>query len=203
MSYLGFDVLAVRSNLREAIAESFGRRGSLIESPVGARDFDDHAGLPLPERSFLWTCVDRVACVQLRTFLDARKGRLVPFWTPTYCRDLQLVADAAAGVTLTIRRAGYYDYLFSTGPARQYVAIFPGGGEPLLRKVTAATPLSSTTEQITLDATTGMTLLAARTSIAFLVLCRLADDFTEIEWHSISTCDAQLRFVELPREVPA
>ena len=203
MSYLGLDVLPVRHNLRERLAESFGRRGALVESPVGAREFDDHAGVALPERSFLWTCPDREACEELRGFLDARKGRLVPFWAPTCCRDLALAADAAAGVTITVRRAGYYDYLFSLGPARRYVAIFAAGGEPLLRKVTNATPASSTIETLTLDASTGIPLAVGTTAISFLVLCRLAADFTDLEWFSTSHCDAKLSFVELPREVPA
>lgn len=203
MSYLGFDVLPVRSNLRAAVAESFGRAGELVESAVGVREFDDHAGVALPVRSFLWTCLDRAACVELRTFLDARQGRRVPFWAPTCCRDLELVADAPAGVSLTIRRAGYYDYLFSLGPQRHHLAIVPAGGAALLREVTNVTPASSTTETLTLSATTGQDLAAATTAISFLVLCRLAEDFTEIEWASPGRCEAKLSFVELPREVPA
>jgi hypothetical protein len=203
VSYLGLDVLPVRSNLRDAVAESFGRRGVLVESAVGAREFDDHAGIALPVRSFTWTCIDRTACVELRTFLDARKGRLVPFWAPTCCRDLQLMADAAPGTTIIVRRAGYSDYLFGLGPARQYLAIVPAGGAPLLRKVVNAVPASSTTETLTIDNTTGMTLTVGTTAISFLVLCRLAADFTDIEWSSPSRCEARLSFVELPREVPA
>lgn len=204
MSYLGWDVLPVVHNMREAIAESFARRGTLIGSAVGAREFDDHAGLALPERSFQWTCLDRAACVALRDFLDARKGRLVPFWAPTCCRDLELASDAAAGVTLSVRRAGYTDYLFGLGAPRRHLAIFPaGGGTMLARKVTNAVSASQTLETLTLDATTGQTLVAAKTVISFLVLCRLAEDLTEIEWTSTARCEAALRFVELPREVPA
>lgn len=202
-TYLGIDVLPVMHNMRETIAESFARSGELLGSRIGATSFDDHAGLALPERTFQWTCPDRSSCDVLRAFLDARRGRRIPFWAPTCCPDLPLVADAAAGLTLDVRRAGYSDLLFALGPQRRYVAIFPAGGSPLYRKVVAAAPTSSTVDQLTLDATTGVDLASSRTVISFLVLCRLADDFTEIEWYSTSSCEAALRFVELPREVPA
>lgn len=203
MSYLGLDVLPVTHNMREAIGESFARSGQLVESPVGRREFDDHAGIALPARSFLWTCPDRAAAVALRAFLDARRGRLVPFWAPTCVRDLELAADAVAGVTLSVRRAGYYDYLWPLGAARRHLAIFPRGGAMLARKVTDCVPVDAATETLTLDATTGVALAVGSTVISFLVLCRLAEDETEIGWVSTSACEARLRFAELPREVPA
>lgn len=203
MTYLGYEVLPVTSNLREAVAESFERSGELVGSVIGARVFDDHAGLALPERTFQWTCPDRGACDVLRAFLDARQGRLVPFWTPTCCADLTLAADAPSGTTLTVRRAGYGDLLFALGAPRRYLAIYPRGGAVLLRKVLNVVPASSMTETLTLDASTGVDLYADRTVISFLTLCRLAEDLTEIEWFSTSSCEAALRFVELPREVPA
>lgn len=203
MSYLGFDVLPVKHNMRENIAEAFARSGELISSRAGKRVFDDHAGVALPTRTFQWTCVDRAAAVEMRTFLRARVGRAVPFWAPTCCWDLQLAADASAGTSLTVKRAGYYDYLWSLGAPRRYLAIFPRGGAMLTRKVTDCIPADFTTETLTLDATTGVALAAASTVISFLVLCRLAEDYTDIDWSNPSFCEASLRFVELPREVPA
>lgn len=203
MSYLGFDVLPVQHNMRENIAEAFARSGELVSSPTGKRVFDDRAGVALPTRTFQWTCLDRAAAVEMRAFLVARKGRAVPFWAPTCCWDLELAADAPSGTSLTVKRAGYYDYLWSLGAPRRHLAIFPRGGAMLTRKVTDCVAADFTTETLTLDATTGVALAAARTVISFLVLCRLADDLTDIDWSSPTLCEASLRFVELPREVPA
>lgn len=203
MTYLGFDVLPITHNMREALAESFGRRGQLLDPGTGRRVFDDQAGVPLPTRTLQWTCFDRAAVDVLRAFLDARKGRVVPFWAPTCCWDLRLVADAAPGLDLDIARVGYGDYVFTPDGARRDLAIFPRGGAMLLRRVAFVGGLDAATERVTLDATTGASLAAGATVISFLVLCRLADDMTEIQWSSPSMCEASLQFVELPREVPA
>lgn len=203
MSYLGFDVLPVTHNMRDALAESFARSGQLLDPGTGRRVFDDQAGMPLPVRSFRWSCLDRVAVDALRAFLDARKGRVVPFWAPTCCWDLRLVADAAPGLFLDVARAGYGDLVFSPTGSRRDLAIFPRGGATLLRRIDSISALSSSVERLTLNATTGVSLVAGATVISFLVLCRLAEDLTEIEWSSTSVCEARLRFVELPREVPA
>ena len=203
MSYRGYDVLPVTHNMRETIAESFGRRGQLVGSPVGQRSFEDEAAVPFPVRSFLWSCPDRAAVDVLRAFLDARKGRLVPFWAPTCCWDLRLVADAAPGLVLNIARAGYGDLVFWGSAARQDVAIFPRGGAMLTRRVLSVSALDAATEQLSLESTTGVQLVAGATVISFLVLCRLAEDLTEIRWLSPNACEASIQFTELPREVPA
>lgn len=201
--YLTYDVLDVRHDLREPIAESFGRRGQLVAGATGSRWVDDHGGVAFPTRSFLWTANDRTSCNAVRAFLDARKGRLAPFWVPTCCHDLRLSADTSdAASTLFIRRAGYLDFLFGQN-CRRYLAVFPPGGAMVIRKVTTGSPVDAATEQIVLDAAVGVALPAAGTVISFLVLCRLAEDLTRIRWFSTWGCEATIRFAELPLEVPA
>ena len=202
-SYLGFDVLSVTHDMREAVSEAFGRRGEMVTGATGPRHFDDRGGVPFPVRSFLWTANDRTSCNAIRTFLDARKGRLVPFWVPTCCHDLRLAADAPdVASTLTIRRAGYLDFLYSQA-CRRYLAFFPPGGAMVVRKVTGGSTAGLTTEQVTLDSAAGVALPADGTVISYLVLCRLAEDLTTLRWFSTWGCEASIRFAELPREVPA
>lgn len=203
MTYLGYDVLEVTHNMGEAIAEAFGRQGELLENPAGRRAFDDHAGIPLPQRSFSWFAPDREAVVALRAFLVARKGRLTPFWTPTFAWDLVLAANALAAHTqITVRRTGYGQFLYSS-PARRHLAIVPPGGPRLARKVTGLTDPGNGTEILQLDSAHGVDLSAAGTVISFLVLCRLAEDLTRIRWWGTDGAEADLTFQELPREVPA
>jgi hypothetical protein len=203
-AFVSFDVLNAKHNMREQIAESFGRRGQLLDSVTSRRDFDDHATLPFPVRSFQWTCPDRASITTLRAFLDARKGRLNPFWVPTCCWDLQLTANVGVSATdLFIARAGYLDFLFPK-TCRRYLAIFPPGGASVyLRKVTACVANDAVSEKITIDTGIGVALPAAGTVISFLVLCRLADDLTSITWLDANACEAAIKFVELPLEVPA
>ena len=199
--YLSLDVLSTMHNMREQISEVFDRRGDLVVGATGPRMFDDHAGIAFPSRTFQWTAFDRTGCNAIRTFLDARKGRLVPFWVPTCAWDLCLAGDIASSMsTLLLRRSGYVDY-FWPQVSRRYIVIWaPGGG--LLRKITSASAVDSATEQIDLDSVTGMGL-SARTPISYLTLCRLAEDLTKINWFSTWGCETSFKFVELPLEVPA
>lgn len=201
--YQGLDVLTeAQHNARVAVAEAFTRLGTLIKNPTGKRAYDDHAQQSFPTRNFLWTAPNRVACVQLREFLDARQGRRVPFWTPTFCWDLQLAADSdGAGLTLEIRKAGYGQFLWPS-LARRRLALFVPGQPMLLRQVTGLDD-GATSETLHLDSAPGVPLAAASARLCFLVLCRLAEDLTELTWCNPDYCEAAIRFRELPNEVPA
>jgi hypothetical protein len=203
-TYLGFNVLdAGVHNMREEIAESFGRLGTSLASPVGARTFDDQAGIPLPVRTFTWTAFSRVNCNAVRTFLDACQGRLNPFWVPTCCWDLPLAADVGAGASeMIVQRIGYRESIAGL-PCRSYIAVFTRGQPMAIRKITGAAADTSITEKIAISATPGVPWPAASTVVSYLVLCRLADDITTIKWFSPNACEASIQFQEVPLEVPA
>ena len=195
------DVLSTKHNLREKISEVLDRRGDLVSGATGARVFDDHAGLALPSRTFQWTAFDRAACNALLAFLDARRGRLVPFWAPTCQSDLSLACDVLSSTaSLLLRASGYTDYLWPQA-SRHYIVIWaPGGG--ILRKITSAVVVDAATERIGIDQETYVPL-AASTVISFLTLCRMAQDTSTLTWFSPWGCEASLNFVELPHEVTA
>ena len=204
----GYDILPVRPDLSQATGERFTRNGTLLESVTGPREFDDHAGVPLPTRSFLWSCPDRAACELLRAFLDARHGRVVPFWAPTFNHDLEMVQDGSSNIRwIWVRRAGYVEKVYPL-PGRNRIAIFPPGGEMFLRPVLAAFQFDATTDTVLFDPvlrTTGgpiFPLPKGSTCVSFLTLCRLAEDMTKITWFSNTSCQASLQFIELPHEVP-
>jgi hypothetical protein len=243
VTYLGIDVLdGAVHNLRDPISESFGRLGTLLENPTGRRAFDDHAGIAVPVRNFTWSATTRASCNALRAFLDARLGRLVPFWVPTYRWDLQLSQDVAAtSANLFLEQAGYEQFL-SLYSARHYLAVYPPGGTLQIRKiivpvatdvvvpvpgdtvspdtfdefptgedgsgggsppVPAVVTFTGVTEKITIDANAGSLWPAATTVISFLTLCRLADDATPIKWWRPDFAEANIRFQEIPNEVPS
>jgi hypothetical protein len=202
-TYKGFDVLDQSPhNAREEIAESFSRLGTLSPNPTGRRTFDDHAELSFPMRSFQWTAGDRASCDALRAFLVARKGRLVPFWTPTFAWDMVLNQDAAADESvLHIERSGYVEFLWAFASRRDIAIVVPGQPFLLRRIITVETVGNE--NLLHLDALLGVDAGAAMTRVSFLVLCRLADDMSELHWSSSDVCEAVLRFIELPKEVPA
>lgn len=202
-TYLGIEVLdEVQHNAREAIAQAFRRHGALHESPVGRRFWDDFAGQPLPQRSFEWFASGRPAIAALRAFLDARRGRVVPFWVPTYGGELPMAADAlAADSSIRVWGVGYGQFLYPF-PARRHLALMKPSGSFLRRKVTLVVDNLDGTETLTLDSGLGEDLPAATTLVSFLALCRL-DGPTPTRWYSVEHAEASLSFQELPREVPA
>jgi hypothetical protein len=202
MTYLGIDVLETWNNVRDGIATSFLRVGEMIDNQTSARVWDDRATAAIPARSFTWTCVTRAECVALRDFIKARRGRTVPFWVPTYCWDLELAIDYPEEVNqLTVTNTGYGLYLGGS-LSRRFIAVFAAGRPVEYREIVGVTSYP-TTEVIEINGNALSGLMAATTRICFLVLCRLADDTTTIEWFSRTACEAKIQFQELLREYPA
>jgi hypothetical protein len=203
-TYLGFEVLdQAYHNLREAIGQAFPRQGESTGSAVGRSFWDDHVGQPLPSRSFEWYAPGRTKIAQLRTFLDARMGRVVPFWAPTYTGDLVLAAAALSGQSaIRVHATGYRPYLFPL-PSRKHLALLDGNGTVQRRKVTLAIDNGDGTDVLSLDAALTADVAPATTLVCFLTLCRLGEDLVPIRWPKPGHAEATLPLVEVPREVPA
>lgn len=202
-TYLGYDVLEVGHNMRESIRHAFDRVGTFQENPTGRRFWDDSAGQPQPVRTFSWFADGRANIAVLRAFLNARRGRVVPFWTPTYVGELKMSQDASSlDSSLRILNIGYTRLLFQFSACR-YLAIVSTDGTFLRRKVTLATDNGDGTETLALDSGLGIALAAARTVVSFLVLCRLEEDMTSLSWDSPLHVEATIGFRALPKETPA
>lgn len=203
-TYLTIDVLdQVTHNMRESIAQSFDRHGERQDSPTGRIFWDDFADQAIPVRSFEWFAPGRTAIAALRSFLDARKGRVVPFWVPTFCRELVMSVDATSvQSSIRVYRHGYGQNLFPYN-ARKHTAIVSPDGSFLRRKVTLITDNGDGTESLSLDSGLGINLSAAVTMVSFLTLCRLEEDNAPIRWFGGAHAEASLRFREVPLEVPA
>jgi hypothetical protein len=204
MTYEGFDVLTETThNMRAAIAEAFGRVGALLTNATGVRLYDDRSLVAVPVRSFLWSAFTRAECLALRAFLEARLGRLVPFWTPTFQNDLIMVADLGPAITeLVIKDTGYVAWQWPK-VCRRRLALVKRDGSFYCRKVVDVEDNGDGTHSLFLDAAIGETLIAAHTQLSFLVLCRLERDMNEIVWSRNGLAEAELAFQELPLEVPA
>lgn len=202
-TYAGVELLDQTShNARESIAQAFERKGAMMGSAVGRVTWDDNAGQPFPSRSFEWFAHTRAEVGALRAFLEARKGRVLPFWTPTYCHELPLAAGALAGQSaIRVYSTGYRQYLFPV-VARKRLALIRAGGAFTPVKVTLAIDNGDGTDTLSLDTTLAADL-PATSLVSFLTLCRLDGDQQPIRWYAPGHAEATLRFVELPLEVPA
>lgn len=203
-TYLSFDVLVADDpNLRDGIGESFERYGEMIDGGTGRRRFDDFAGVAIPRRTFSWFADGREGIADLRTFIMIRKGRLIPFWTPTYLADLQMTQDQVAiDSSIRVWNVGYGEKLFSHN-SRKHIALIKPDGEFLIRKITTVVDNGDETETLTLESGLGEDLAAATTMVSFLVICRLEIDRPAIRYSNPEHGEAEIPFREIPREAPA
>lgn len=203
MAAYGFDVLEIEPNWRDGVDESIRRSWFRLDPGTGSVWVDDKSGTPASDSVFSWFMADRSAVDVFKTFIAARKGAAVPFWFPTWRRDLQPTADINSSSTVfTVANVGYTRFLFAS-PARRYLAfIFPDGSK-IYRKVVAAAETSAGIETLTLDSALGVLADDSTIIVSYLLLCRLDSDEVKTEFASTSFAEASLQFREIPMEVPA
>lgn len=206
MIYLGFDVLDFYEfNRKGTISETLSRRFVILDNGAGKRTPDELSPAAAPVRSFVWTCFDMEEIAQLRTWLDERNGRAVPFWMPTYQRDASLaVALLEDEDTATINWIRYRQQFFPNTNARRHLAIYPQGGGTLdlYGIVDADDPGDQLTETLNLAPAAARLYPTATTVVSFLKLCRLEDDFVEISHDARGFAEATIKVREIPEEAP-
>lgn len=202
-TYLGIDLLdQANHNMRESIRHSFARKGNLVGSNLGRRNWDDDAGQAIPSRNFTWTAKDRPEIGAMLAFIDARRGRYRRFWTPTYGGEIPLAAAASSGAsTIVIRFIGYTRSMFAV-VARRYLVVLRPQGTFFTLKVTGAADNGNGTETLNLGSSLPEDVPASRI-ICYLALCRLENDDTPVRWQNAQVAEADFQFRELPLEVPA
>lgn len=204
--YLGFPVLEVEPNWVPTtganLVKSYSRDLIVLDSQAGAKTVEDRDGLPTVSTYVPWFLSPHSRVTAFRAFVESVKGRLRPFWFPTYDVDLSLHADVlAAANVITIRFVNYTRMMFPQR-ARQYLAFLRAGHANLYRHVTSAVNNLDGTETLTLDAPLGVDFPLDGGTVSFLTLVRLNSDSVDLIWHSTDTAEASCPLVEVPREVP-
>ncbi len=205
MTYLGYDVLALNYNRLGPFQEQLRRKFVLLDSRTGKRVADEQAPAPAPSRPFTWTAIGRAEIAAMRAFLDARVGRAVPFWLPSFQWDLSLAEDVLQDQSIvTIRWVRYRQQMWGTTGARRHLALWTEGGGPMdyYRIADATDPADYLSETLTLDPVAVRDYLMDQTVLSFLKLCRLDDDLVEISYPSANVAEATIRVRELPLEAP-
>lgn len=201
----GFDVLTIEPNRSGPLDDELERRFALLDPQVGIRQPDERTPAPAPVRAFRWTAFSRQEVAVMRAFLDARKGRRVPFWLPSWQQDLRLAANVLAAQTvISAVWIGYTAQMFGTTEGRRHLASFAVNRDASYHHVTDANdPQDLVTESLTIAPGAGVDWAASTTILSFLRFSRLEDDEVEITWHGPHTAEAILRVREIPHEAPA
>lgn len=205
MTYLGHDVLELNYNRVGPVEERLRRKFVLLDSKTGKRVADEQAPAPAPSRPFTWTALGRAEIASMRAFLDARVGRAVPFWLPSFQWDLALAEDVLQDQSIvTIHWVRYRQQMWGTTGARRHLAFWSlgAGAMDFYRIADATDPADYQTETLTLDPVAIRDYPMATTVLSFLKLCRLEDDLVEISYPTAHVAEATIRVRELPLEAP-
>lgn len=202
--YLGYDVLEIEPSWDEPVSRNT-RNVYRLDPGMGKVSVSDRSGVPVMDRKgFRWVMDGGRADIQVfRDFISNRAGMRVPFWVPTWRKDMALTADLPVGnAGMIIQGIGFTKYMYGAN-CRHYLAFIMPDRTKSYRHITASADPGNGTESITLDSAFAFTLPAASVMISFLTLCRLADDKPRLLWHTPNLAESTLEFVELPQEVPA
>lgn len=204
--YRGLDVLDLEPNAAHPNDTSFRRSVQKLDPGPGRLIVIDRSGVPtLEAKGIPFLLGSRAEITAFRTFLRNRKGRLVPFWNPTWQADLWLHTLATAGsIAISITNTNYSRFQFSSGARRDVAFIFLDGSGILYHRIATATELLDGTETLTLETTLERELAPGAVMISFLPCSRLAtDDTPEFRWQTTTVVEATLLVQSLPGDTPA
>lgn len=202
MDYKNFEVLTEAADRSAATSTQSSRGLSVIASKVGKRLVLDRWGVPSVMRSFSWSAYGRADIAALKAFIARRKGRVVPVWVSTDNADIVLAQQALAGQSsIRIKRIGYSQLVFPTGNGRRHVSVKKKDGTLQAFKVTSCLDNLDGTETLVLDGQLADSYPVGA-HFSYLTLCRLESDEVRLAYTASHVCDAQLNFVELPKETP-
>ena len=205
MTYLGYDVLEFNYNRVGGIEERLHRKFVLLDPKTGKRVTDEQSPAPAGMRPVTRTAHGRAEITAMREFLDARAGRAVPFWLPSFQWDLSLTEDILEGQAIaTVRWVRYTQQMWGTTGARRHVALWTlGNGAMDYYSIgDADDPADYETESLTLDPAAVRAYSKDTTVVSFLKLCRLEDDRVEISYPTGRAAETTIRVRELPLEAP-
>jgi hypothetical protein len=93
VNYLGLTVLTEDPNRRDQPTHTADRSKVRIDSVTGPFTETEKAKAQKQKRPFSWYMETRAEIDLFRAFRAERKGKLVPFWLPTWHHDLVLSED--------------------------------------------------------------------------------------------------------------
>lgn len=206
--YAGYDVLELPTEGSSGQEDQPERRFYLTDAGTGKRVADDPEAASSGILSYTWVCTSLSEIAELKAFLDARRGRAIPFWLPSFRHQLTLNGDHNPGHTfIDVKAYGYAVHMWPDTGARRHLFFRSRTAVVFYRKATSAVNNQNGTESIYLNAPLGQDVTVADWMVGFLRLCRLEDDLTRIEHQKGGAgteryARADLRLREIPKEAP-
>lgn len=185
-TYRDVPLLLTAPNWVSELDERNVRNIDIFETEMKARFTVLNNELPYVVIGHAWFLSSKEKIDQFRRWLYSRRGRVMPFWMPSWKNDISLAARIEAGsFSMEIRSIGFRSF-YQHREGRQDIIIFRRGGSPLLRRIAnAAEGNSPDTEILVLDQEIPATIeVGSVAMISFLSPYRLDADEVELDWRS-------------------
>lgn len=202
MNWQGYDVLPIEPSRDGTISETSTREFSVVESDSGLDEVVGFWDQPRPVRPITWVAHGDEAIAELNDFIEARRGRIVPFWLPSFQADLTLAQNLTQGSRFPVFLSiGYTSRLFVGSGYRRHLGFIAPGIPFEFHRVTAASDNGST-ETLTIVPPAQRLWTPDASVVCFLKLCRLEDDAASIDYLSRGVARAVITCREIPAEAP-
>lgn len=198
-TYLGYRVHDLNARFVNDITIDYIRSVAMLDYKTAHQWVKDKSGFQTEIAKWNWILRDRPEIVAFRSWLAARDGRRVPFWSETQGADMKVVATiGASDGSIQIENIGYQRFINARAD-RRHLAIRTFSGVAYYRQITGATEIDSTVESLAIDTALGVNVEPAEIeSVRFLRLSRLESDNIEIDWHNLGLAEATAALRSIP-----
>lgn len=153
-----------------------------------------HRSTPIGARPYVLWLESRASVTALVNWFHAHRGRLKPFWMPTFQQDFEVLAGLGTA-SLTVRARGYATWM--SDASRKHLAFCEPDGTITNIVVSGAFDNGDGTETVDLSGTAP----AGASLVSFMLYGRLASDTLRIEWDNNEIAQCSFGFQELPAEL--
>jgi len=194
--YLGIDLFLDKPNWISDQSLGFLHPYELL-SFIGL----EHSGSMETETGFRikgkYTALERAEIAALRAFFDSKRGRLEPFWMPSWQPDLRITEPVAADATEIITEyCEYSDFWAPNAIIGRYIYVLWPDGEYVCRKIISAP------DEVTIEINEALEREIYVEELPYMLVCFLnfvRFDLDEIEfvYATPEIADIELAFMTL------
>jgi hypothetical protein len=198
--YQGLDVLNVPVNSTEKVSEEYTREMVVFDNKKGSWNTLTLSDGPTAVRPYSWLLKTRQEIMNFLAFLEVHKGKQVPFWMPTWSKDIELMQNISSSDTTILIKKINYTKMIDVHPNRRDLAFYPTNSSliPIVKRITSCVEVTGGNELLTIDTSFGVAkLITDFRAISFLTLGRFDQDNFELTWRSDSIMEVSTSIREV------
>lgn len=165
------------------------------ESPFYEHTDYRRRAYPVGGRPYVLWLAGKAAVRAMVEWFHGVRGRLRPFWIPTFQQDFDVLGGLGTG-TVTVAECGYAARLFAARERRQ-LAFFSPDGTIAHIEVSNAVDNGDGTESLFLAGSSP----ADAVQVSYMLFARLESDALTLSWDNSETAQCAIGVIELPGEI--